>query len=56
MTYVYIVRREEEVDVFTDLALAEEWANIQHTQVETEGVIDRDTLDAMRNDEFTEED
>lgn len=55
MTYVYIVRREEEIDVFTDLALAEEWAKIQHTQVETEGVIDRDTLDAMIYNELVED-
>ena len=54
MNYVYIIRREDEIDVFTDLSLAETWASVCGYPVETEGVIDRETLDAMIFNELRE--
>lgn len=54
MDYVYIIRREDEIDVFTDRSLAETWASVCGYPVETEGVIDRETLEAMIDAEVRE--
>jgi hypothetical protein len=51
--HIYIVRRESadgpQNDVFTDFALAQEWANIIGAErVEEEPIIDRSFLDEMK--------
>lgn len=49
---VYIVRRDTidgpEVDVFTNESLAAEWALECESTVQPENIIDRSTLDAMK--------
>ena len=49
---LYIVERESsdglETDIFTDLALAVEWAEHCACEIRTEYSIDRNTLDLMK--------
>lgn len=49
---IYIVARDSadgpELDVFTDLTLAQEWAGYIGASVQEENTIERDILDAMK--------
>jgi hypothetical protein len=55
MTHIYIVRREDEMDCFTDYALAQRWAAIVDAEIEEEGIIDEETFALMANSYYGEE-
>lgn len=59
MESVYIVHRDSaegpEADTFTDLSLAEEWAEYIGSEVTEEFIIDKKTLDAMKKSYNPEE-
>lgn len=50
MRHVYIVRRDDETDVFTDITLAEEWADFIGGSVYEEGILDRESIALMKED------